>query len=106
MAPQFARRYSEADREHGLIMGFVVTGTRPAGASDPPPAAEGKKPPTAASGPDDGGAAAVRALLWLPRFLLGNLGGVYYAVLPVFVYVKNELCGGSALSRAAAGTGG
>ena len=35
-----------------------------------------------------------RALLWLPRFLLGNLGGFYYAVLPMFIYLKNVYCGG------------
>jgi hypothetical protein len=89
-------------------MGFVVTGRRPAGKPDPPPAGGGnQKSSTAAAGAastgDDGRASAtVRALLWLPRFLLGNLGGIYYAVLPVFVYVKNELCGGSALAAAAA----
>merc|ERR1712012_386644 len=27
--------------------------------------------------------------------MLGNFGGFYYAVLPIFIYVKNVYCGGN-----------
>lgn len=94
--------YSPSDRDHGLIMGFVVTGTRPAGAKDPPPS-----PTPSAAGESPGrGSGPIGALLWLPRFLLGNLGGLYYAALPVFVYLKNVYCGGSTLYTILALCGG
>ena len=89
--------YSEADREHGLIMGFVVTGTRPAAATTDPPLPTLQPASTAGSGSGGSGGGVLRALLWLPRFVLGNLGGIYYAFVPVFVYAKNVYCGGSAL---------
>ena len=70
-------------------MGFVVTGTRPIEAADPPPAGQppAEAPPTV-NRPGLAIHRAVRALLWLPRFILGNLGGTYYAALPMFVYFK------------------
>lgn len=85
--------YSDSDRAHGLIMGFVVTGTRPAGKDDPP--LSSVQSPSEAAGRGYG---LIGALLWLPRFLLGNIGGLYYAVLPVFIYIKTEYCGGCTLN--------
>jgi MPBQ/MSBQ methyltransferase len=81
--------YTHSDRQHGLIMGFVVTGTRPANATDPPAAA----PHAAHQEPGP-----LHVLMWLPRFVLGNLGGLYYAILPMFIFLKNGYCGGSALA--------
>lgn len=81
--------YTLADRDHGLIMGFVVTGVRPINSSNPDP--QPAPAPVAASNN------VVRALLFLPRFVLGNIGGGYYAVLPVFIYAKNAFFCGSSL---------
>lgn len=85
--------YSETDRDHGLIMGFVVTGTRPADAADPPPNPWSDEAEAAVV---SSSSRLLRVLLWLPRFLLGNLGGAYYAVLPMFIFLKNVYCAGSA----------
>ena len=90
--------YREVDRSHGLIMGFVVTGTRPLGRHDDPAwpgsCISQEARPEAAAGA--AGAGVLHALLWLPRFLLGNIGGIYYALLPIFIFLQNTYCGESA----------
>jgi len=74
------------DRSHGLIMGFSVTGTKPADWVAP------KRASVVDAASSDSWLATLRLV---PRFTLGLLGGTYYALLPLVVYVVNVWCGGS-----------
>lgn len=123
-----------SDRSHGLIMGYVVVGTRPTGRRDTPERARNRfnarkaafvgnsteeiadANVLAAAARNDASTAAtvgallkesllhmlggsvdaitnpislVRAIFAIPRFLLGSVGGTYYAVVPIYVYVRN-----------------
>jgi len=70
-------------------MGCVVTGTKPLAPTTPRApstvGANGRSRPRQRSGLD--------WVLALPRFLLGSLGGLYYALVPVYMYMLNVVVG-------------
>ena len=75
-------KWYRGERGHGLIMGCSVTGVKPrAGASplDLGPKAEEKS------------ATPSNPLLFLFRLLLGTLGGFYYFVVPIYMWVKDKV---------------
>lgn len=79
------------DRSHGLIMGCAVVGTKPDSWSQPQRqpqavAPEGTKAETAS---------IISILMALPRFVLGSVGGLYYALVPMLIFAKNAWFGGS-----------
>eukprot|EP00937_MAST-01D_sp_MAST-1D-sp2_P003203 g3203.t1 len=102
--------YYEGDRSHGLIMGCIAVGDKPSqagaagdagdasgadvAAAELESAAASAAAATAAAGAQGGGGGGspLFALLMAPsRFLLGNVGGIYYAVLPIVMYAKHAL---------------
>ena len=93
VAPILPEWYRPEDRAHGLIMGSVVVGTK-ASAS----AASSSVTATSAAAEKRAAEKAYATLVTVPRFVLGSLGGVYYAVVPFAIYVKNEYCWGSWLA--------
>jgi MPBQ/MSBQ methyltransferase len=79
-------RWYNGDRSHGLIMGFSVTGTKPSAWTQP------KRAPAVDQTPTDDWISVLRAG---PRMVLGLVGGVYYAFLPLAVFAVNVWFGGS-----------
>ncbi|KAG5567529.1 hypothetical protein RHGRI_002914 [Rhododendron griersonianum] len=67
-------------RRHGLIMGCSVTGVKPASGDSPlqlGPKAEDVSAP-------------VNPLVFLLRFLLGATAGMYYVLVPIYMWLKDQ----------------
>ncbi|KAJ9535525.1 hypothetical protein OSB04_un001342 [Centaurea solstitialis] len=68
-------------RRHGLIMGCSVTGIKPASGDSPlqlgPKVEDIEKP--------------VNPFVFLVRFLLGAMAGVYYVLVPVYMWIKDQI---------------
>ncbi|KVI03896.1 Methyltransferase type 11 [Cynara cardunculus var. scolymus] len=64
-------------RRHGLIMGCSVTGIKPASGDSPLEAEDVEK--------------AVNPFVFFLRFLLGATAGVYYVLVPVYMWVKDQI---------------
>ncbi|KAL6210613.1 hypothetical protein ACLB2K_015845 [Fragaria x ananassa] len=68
-------------RRHGLIMGCSVTGVKPASGDSPlklGPKAEDVSEP-------------VKPLTFLTRFILGALAGMYYVLVPIYMWLKDQI---------------
>ncbi|KAJ8441824.1 hypothetical protein Cgig2_021514 [Carnegiea gigantea] len=68
-------------RRHGLIMGCVVTGVKPASGDSPlqlgPKAEDVSKP--------------VNPVVFLYRFILGGLAATYYVLVPIYMWIKDQI---------------
>ncbi|CAI9297280.1 unnamed protein product [Lactuca saligna] len=68
-------------RRHGLIMGCSVTGVKPASGDSPlqlGPKVEDVREP-------------VNPLVFLARFLVGAMAGIYYVLVPVYMWLKDQI---------------
>ncbi|CBI25057.3 unnamed protein product, partial [Vitis vinifera] len=68
-------------RRHGLIMGCSVTGVKPASGDSPlqlGPKAEDVSKPT-------------NPFVFFLRFILGALAGTYYVLVPIYMWLKDQL---------------
>lgn len=87
----------QGDRTHGLIMGCAVTGTKPNDWAPPasPNDTTAQNPPvhTASLITRVRNSALASTMLSLPRFALGSVASVYYAVLPIAIFAKNVYSG-------------
>lgn len=66
-------------RRHGLIMGCSVTGVKPASGDSPlqlPPKVEEVEKPES-------------PIAFLTRLILGSLAGLYYVLVPIYMWLKN-----------------
>ncbi len=77
-------------RKHGLIMGCSVTGIKPVGATGQSPLDLGPKAEAAAA---EGGSGVTwsNAMRTLARVVLGSTAGLYYFLLPIYMWLKNLL---------------
>lgn len=97
---QVTPSWYEGDRAHGLIMGCVAVGDKPAAAASAGAGGGDDGQPAAATPSSSSASASASArpprplfdaLMAPSRFLLGNVGGVYYALLPIGMYLKHVL---------------
>nr|GEZ93902.1 MPBQ/MSBQ methyltransferase 2 [Tanacetum cinerariifolium] len=68
-------------RRYGLIIGCSVTGVKPAAGDSPlqlgPKVKEAEKP--------------VNPIVFLARLLIGSLAGVYYVLVPIYMWLKDKI---------------
>jgi MPBQ/MSBQ methyltransferase len=97
VVPILPEWYRPQDRAHGLIMGSVVVGTKKANAKTIGASASNVKTPEDTSTSSTTSTRSnvedvYEALITVPRFVVGNVGGVYYAVVPFAIWLKNAYC--------------
>ncbi|KAK7278373.1 hypothetical protein RJT34_23401 [Clitoria ternatea] len=68
-------------RRHGLIMGCCVTGVKPLTGDSPlklgPKVEDVKK--------------SANPLLFLSRIMLGGIGAIYYLLVPIYMWIKDQI---------------
>lgn len=90
---QVTPEWYNGDRSHGLIMGCAIVGTKPDDWAQPErKVVEAAAAAAAAPSENDG---IISLLMALPRFVLGSVGGLYYALVPMLIFAKNIWFGGS-----------